>query len=222
VKTWHVGKPYVIALLVAFASIAIGAGFEAALTDKQLAAIEAKYGQPARKRVTDWLALIANNKKKPDQEKLELVNDFFNQILFVSDVDHWGVADYWETPIEMLGTGGGDCEDFSISKYFTLVALGVPEDKLKITYVKARNAGPQNAAHMVLTYYPTPEAMPVVLDNLVQEIKSADQRPDLTPVYSFNANGLWLAKERGSGKAVAGGNKINLWKEMMARMSKDI
>jgi predicted transglutaminase-like cysteine proteinase len=221
-KAWRVGKFYVIALLVVFATIAIGAGFEAAFSEKQLAAIEAKYGQPARKRVTDWMALIANNKAKSDQEKLTLVNDFFNQILFISDLEHWKVPDYWETPLEMLGTGGGDCEDYSISKYFTLMALGVPTDKLKITYVKARNLGPENAAHMVLTYYATPEAMPVVLDNLIPEIKSADQRPDLTPVYSFNADGLWLAKERGSGKAVAGGNKINLWKEMMSRMSKDI
>ena len=122
----------------------------------------------------------------------------------------------------MLSSGGGDCEDFSIGKYFTLLALGVPTEKLKITYVKTRIWNPVNQAHMVLTYYANPAAMPVVLDNLIPEIKPADQRPDLTPVYSFNGDGLWLAKERGAGKRVTGGNKIGLWRDMLARMSKEL
>lgn len=206
-----------LAVLLAFASLAIGQNFEVILNERQLSAVEAKYGLPARKRLTAWIDLMADNKQKSEQEKLALVNDFFNQMLFVSDLDHWGKNDYWATPLEMLGTGGGDCEDYSISKYFTLLALGVPSDKLKITYVKATGYG----AHMVLTYYSSPSAMPVVLDNLNPEIKPADQRRDLTPVYSFNGEGLWLAKERGAGKSVAGGNKIGLWRDMMARMGKE-
>lgn len=88
--------------------------------------------------------------------------------------------------------------------------------------MKANGFGLQNAAHMVLTYYATPGAMPLVLDNLNPEIKPADQRPELTPVYSFNGDGLWLAKERGLGKSVAGGNKIAKWSDMLARMSSGI
>lgn len=220
-SSWQTGKAIALAVLLAFASIAIGQSFEVMLNERQLSAAEAKYGLPARKRLTAWIDLMAANKQKSEQEKLALVNDFFNQLLFVSDLDHWGVRDYWATPLEMLGTGGGDCEDYSISKYFTLLALGVPIDKLKITYVKATGYGLQNAAHMVLTYYPTPSAMPVVLDNLDPEIKPADQRRDLTPVYSFNGDGLWLAKERGTGKKVGGGNKISLWRDMMVRMGKE-
>jgi predicted transglutaminase-like cysteine proteinase len=124
--------------------------------------------------------------------------------------------------MELLGTGGGDCEDYSISKYFTLLAMGMESEKLKITYVKARGYGLINAAHMVLAYYPTPSAMPVVLDNLDGDIKPADKRGDLTPVYSFNGDGLWLARERGTGKRVDGGNRISLWRDMMTRMGKEI
>lgn len=215
------GRAVALAVLLAFASLAIGQSFEVILNERQLTAVEEKYGLPARKRLSAWMDLMADNKQKTEQEKLALVNDFFNQILFVSDLDHWGVVDYWATPLELLGTGGGDCEDFSISKYFTLLALGVSSDKLKITYVKATGYGLQNAAHMVLTYYSTPGAMPVVLDNLNPDIMPADQRRDLTPVYSFNGEGLWLAKARGSGKSVAGGNKIGLWRDMMARMGKE-
>lgn len=218
---WRAGKAYAWLLLLAFATLALGENFEIALSDRQLSAVEAKYGAPGRKRLTEWLELMSHNKQLSEQEKLTRVNDFFNQVLFVSDLDRWGVVDYWATPLEMLSAGGGDCEDFSISKYFTLLALGVPVDKLKITYVKATGYGLQNAAHMVLTYYATPGAMPLVLDNLNPEIKPADKRPDLTPVYSFNGEGLWLAKERGTGKSVAGGNKIGLWRDMLARMGKE-
>lgn len=218
---WRAGKACAWSLLFAFATIALGENFDISLSDRQLSAVEAKYGAPGRKRLTEWLELMAHNKQLPEPEKLARVNDFFNQVLFVSDLDRWGVLDYWATPLEMLSAGGGDCEDFSISKYFTLLALGVPVDKLKITYVKATGHGLQNAAHMVLTYYATPGAMPLVLDNLIPEIKPADKRTDLTPVYSFNGEGLWLAKERGSGKSVAGGNKIGLWRDMLARMGKE-
>lgn len=193
------------------------------LSDRLLAGAERKYGADARKRLEGWQRVIsANSRQKADREKLELVNDFFNQVPFVSDIEHWRKEDYWATPVEMLATNGGDCEDFSIAKYFTLVAIGVSMDKLKITYVKAKTAAPIHQAHMVLTYYATPSAVPMVLDNLIPEIKPASQRGDLTPVYSFNGSGLWLAKERGEGKAVAGGSSnIGFWRDLNARMGKE-
>jgi predicted transglutaminase-like cysteine proteinase len=192
------------------------------LPEPVLKGAERKYGPDARKRLVAWQQLMVNAKTKPEREKLDLVNDFFNQLPFVSDLEHWGKEDYWATPAEMLASNGGDCEDFSIAKYFTLSAVGVSIEKLKITYVKAKNWNPVNQAHMVLTYYPTPSAIPLVLDNLIPEIKPANQRPDLTPVYSFNGSGLWLAKERGEGKSVAGGSgNIGFWRELNARMGKE-
>jgi predicted transglutaminase-like cysteine proteinase len=198
-------------------------GFSISISEKQLAAIEAKYTAVGRKRVSDWVQLISSNQGKSVQEKLALVNDYFNQnTLWVSDYDHYSVADYWATPLEMLASGGGDCEDYAIGKYFTLLALKVPMDTLKITYVKAQNVDPVNRSHMVLTYYATPAAMPLVLDNLNPEIKPASERPDLSPVYSFNGQGLWLAKERSSGKSIAGGSSgISLWRDMLSRMGKE-
>ena len=59
--------------------------------------------------------------------KLKAVNDFFNQRLaYMEDIDNWGVQDYWASPLESLGKGAGDCEDYAIGKYFTLTSLGVP------------------------------------------------------------------------------------------------
>jgi predicted transglutaminase-like cysteine proteinase len=198
-------------------------GFSISISEKQLSAIEAKYTAAGRKRVSEWVKMVASNQGKPVLEKLVLVNNLFNQnVLWVSDFDHYGVADYWATPLETLASGGGDCEDYAIGKYFTLLALKVPMDTLKITYVKAQNVDPINQSHMVLTYYATPGAMPLVLDNLNPEIKPASERPDLAPVYSFNGQGLWLAKERSSGKSITSGpGGISLWRDMLSRMGKE-
>jgi len=138
---------------------------------------------------------------------------------FISDKKHWHKEDYWATPVEFLSTNGGDCEDFSIAKYFTLLEIGVPDERLRITYVKAIRL---NQAHMVLAYYETPESEPLILDNLTKRIQAASQRRDLLPVYSFNGSHLWMAKERGQGRRVAGGSqRINLWRDLNVRMQKE-
>lgn len=183
---------------------------------------ESKYGADAKKRLSGWQDLLDTGSKGDDVARLNRVNNFFNErIVFVSDRQVWGVEDYWATPLEFLGRGAGDCEDFAIAKYFSLLALGVPESKLRITYVQASGHGPANLAHMVLTYYPTPSAVPLVLDNLIAEIKPASQRPDLTPVYGFNGQGLWLAKDRSSGNAAPRQNKIGLWDQLKARQGRE-
>ncbi|MGI9537482.1 MAG: transglutaminase-like cysteine peptidase, partial [Desulfocapsaceae bacterium] len=117
--------------------------------------------------------------------------------------------------VEFLAQNGGDCEDFSIAKYFTLKKLGVDETKLNLTYAKAVEL---NQAHMVVTYYGQPEAEPLILDNLIDEIKPASLRPDLLPVFSFNGIGLWLAKERGRGKLVGNSSRYKHWQDLLGRM----
>lgn len=202
-------------------SLPWAADFVVQLSEAVLASAERKYGAPARQRLAAWIKLIADSRKKSEADKLKVANDFFNQVRFVSDEEHWGVRDYWATPTEMLASNGGDCEDYAIGKYFTLLALGVNIDRLRIAYVKAVNRPPNDQAHMVLTYYAKPDAVPLVLDNLDPEIKVASQRADLIPVYSFNGDGLWLAKERGAGRVTGGPGQIGLWKEMNARMGKE-
>ncbi|HET8807758.1 MAG TPA: transglutaminase-like cysteine peptidase [Methylophaga sp.] len=181
-----------------------------------LARIEAKHDRFARQRFEEWQALIEDSKNLPEKEKLEVVNNFFNSnVQFIDDIMLWNQEDYWATPAEMLAIGAGDCEDYSIAKYFTLKDLGVDEDKLRITYVKAVEL---DQAHMVLTYYETNRATPLVLDNLIAEIKPANLRNDLVPVYSFNGVGLWLAKSRGEGQRVGDSSRLSLWQDLENRM----
>jgi len=181
--------------------------------------IAAQFGQAAKSRVVAWQSLIINHKGDSEWESIHTVNDFFNRMRFVSDKKHWHRNDYWATPVEFLSTNGGDCEDFSIAKYFTLRELGVPDEKLRITYVKALRL---NQAHMVLAYYETPDSDPLILDNLIGKIRPASRRHDLLPVYSFNGKNLWMAKERGQGRRVAGGSqRINLWRDLNIRMKQE-
>ncbi|MEQ1529152.1 MAG: transglutaminase-like cysteine peptidase [Methylococcales bacterium] len=186
------------------------------ISEALLQNIQSKYGPEAKLRVSNWQKLLQTAKNLPESEKLKQVNDFFNQnVAFVDDIIHWHANDYWATPLESLSSGAGDCEDYSIAKYFTLVELGVDESKMRITYVKAYKL---NQAHMVLTYFAQPRAVPLVLDNLIAGIKPASERSDLLPVYSFNGTGLWIAKDRGTGKQVGGADRLSLWTELKQRM----
>ena len=142
--------------------------------------------------------LLTQAADRDEATRLQLVNDFFNRrIVFRDDTAVWGQVDHWASPMELLGKGEGDCEDFAIAKYFSLLSTGLPVAKLRLVYVRAQLGGPGGAvqAHMVLAYYPTPNAEPLILDNLIGEVRPASRRPDLTPVFSFNGEGA-VARHR--------------------------
>ena len=218
------GKPRYLSILVVLALATslvrapLSSAGEFALSKQILTKIEKQYGDYARRRLVSWRNLINDHQQLDDLGKLQKVNEFFNKLEFVNDIDLWGKEDYWATPLQMLASNGGDCEDFSIAKYFTLRELGIPAERLRLTYVKALKL---DQAHMVLTYFPTPDAVPLVLDNLVSEISSATDRQDLLPVYSFNGSGLWLAKARGVEKRVGRSERLSRWQEVIARIDEE-
>ncbi|WP_372986057.1 transglutaminase-like cysteine peptidase [Marinobacter sp.] len=178
-----------------------------------------EFGQEAHQRLEDWQRLHDLATNAPIDRQLRLVNSFFNRVNFVSDIRHWGEEDYWATPIELLTTNAGDCEDFSIAKYLTLKSMGVPDSQLRIVYVKALEL---NQAHMVLAWYPEPDADPLILDNLINDIKPASERTDLEPVYSFNGEGLWLNKSGGEQTRAGESEKLSRWKELNKRLDQSL
>lgn len=149
-----------------------------------------------QRRLTSWKSMIESpkNKESDDNAKLRLVNDFVAETPFYCDPVQWCLEDYWAKPLEFLANDGGDCEDFAIAKYYALRALGVPDEKLRIVYAGYRQ-GAFSGAHMVLAYYPTPDGDPLILDNINPDVLPGSRRADLTPVFSFNTQGLWSAKE---------------------------
>lgn len=183
-----------------------------------------RYGQQTADMVAQWRSMITDIQGLPEEQKLAKVNDFFNsRIRWVQDPQAWGQKDYWATPLETMGKRMGDCEDFAIAKYATLLLAGVDINRLRITYVKAQIGGPYSKvheAHMVLAYYASAGADPTILDNLVMELRPASRRPDLTPVFGFNSNGLWV----GGAAAPATkdpGAKLSRWRDLLQRMAAD-
>ena len=202
--------------IISFSSIFLIASKNFNITDSQLNSIERKYGSSAKTRVEAWDSMIESSKNESLLNKIKNVNDFFNQITYKTDAAHWKQKDYWATPFEFMGTGAGDCEDYAIAKYFSLIKLGIPDDKLRITYVIYKKANSRfEQAHMVLTYYHKIGVEPVVLDNIDKTLQVASKRTDLKPVYSFNASGLWQAKTKG--EARVGNNELKSWKDLMSR-----
>ena len=139
-------------LLFCFISLALAGEF---YVDRMLLEnVRNYYGKQAGKRMLAWQDLLVDSRGLPESQKLSRVNNFFNQLQFVSDQKHWGAEDYWATPVEFL----------------------------------------------------------------VSEIKPAGQRKDLQPVYNFNGDGLWLARERGKGALRVGeAERISLWSNVRKR-----
>lgn len=179
------------------------------------AAAQARYGAQGVETMLEWIYLIDQARGQPVTEQLSRVNDFFNgRTTFQSDDQVWHQADYWATPLELLGGGRGDCEDFAIAKYVSLLALGIPQSNLRLIYVKARIDG-TSQAHMVLGYYADSNGEPQILDNLTGAIERAANRPDLTPVFSFNGEGLWAGGIKASSDPT---ERLSRWRDLLSRL----
>jgi predicted transglutaminase-like cysteine proteinase len=160
-------------------------------------------------------SVLAQAATLDEAARLALVNQFFNRrVLFRDDAEVWGQVDHWASPLETLNKGEGECEDYAVAKYFSLIATGVPVARLRLVYVRAQLGGGVQA-HMVLAYYATPDAEPLILDNLVGEVRPASRRPDLAPVFSFNSDGLW----QGVGGSSAGDPvaRLSRWREVLEK-----
>ena len=182
---------------------------------KIINALSNNYGERAVKRGNAWFDVLLRSQQLPEVEKLNNINNFFNQLRFIDDIKLWGEQNYWATPLEFIGVNGGDCEDFAIAKYFSLLELGVADEKMRITMVKALRL---NQYHMVVAYYKTPSSEPIILDNLDRIIKPASQRLDLLPIYSFNGKQLWLNKEKGQGVLAGKSQRLKRWTNLNQRM----
>lgn len=182
-----------------------------------------RYGEEAFKSITELNQLISQIKQASDNEKLTQINNFFNRKMrFADDIELWNKVDYWATPLESIGIQAGDCEDFSIAKYIFLKVANVPNEKLRLTYVRAElyNQDIKSVrAHMVLSYYATPQSEPLILDNLIPDILPASARKDLYPVFSFNDKGLWVAGS--TNQSASSQTSLSRWRDVLARIKAD-
>ncbi len=185
---------------------------------ERMAQAAQRVGPQAVQGVRVLQPLLASLAEADDDARLDALNRFFNRrITFGDDVQVWRVDDHWASPLETLQQGAGDCEDYAIAKYFSLLALGMPAAQLRLVYVRLQVGGPGGASqpHMVLAYYAHASAEPLILDNLIGEIRPASRRSDLTPVFSFNSEGLW----QGNGPQRMGdpAERLSRWREVLRK-----
>ncbi len=195
----------------------LGAHVTALTLDDFITTALDNYEQPASKRIAQWHDIIISAESASLSDKLEYANTFFNEHITWEPDDYvWGAEDYWATPLETLVKGQGDCEDFAIAKYSSLVLMGVAPESLRMVYVKADSNG-VTQAHMVLAWYAKPTSEPLILDNLDTEILPASERADLRPVFSFNGSAIWI----GNTSTPNGGSptaRLSRWKQVIEKM----
>lgn len=171
----------------------------------------------AQTRLNDWRQLIGRADTLSSADKVRAVNNLINSsTLYASDQQTWGQNDYWASLGETLQRGQGDCEDFAIAKYFSLIKMGIPTAQLRLTHVTLLNP---KSAHMVLAYYPSPQSSPLILDNVNRQILPISQRKDLLTVYSFNAEGIYLPKTP-VGKIAQPASLLSSWVALNSRLQR--
>lgn len=210
----------VMAFTLACVCVVVAQGNQRLLGEAMEKQAHLLFGDDGRQALVQWAQFVVNqgDQYQVDKERqtLEKVNAYFNtRLAFVSDANHWKKEDYWATPLESLTTQAGDCEDYVIAKYFSLIQAGVEQQKLRITYVKALKL---NQAHMVLAYYPDPSSDPLILDNINPRILPASKRRDLAPVYSFNGMGMWIERQQGRSIKVGSASRLSMWMDVLLRM----
>jgi predicted transglutaminase-like cysteine proteinase len=186
-----------------------------ALADAAWQSASQRPGSLAQTRLETWQQLLNTSTELNTAEKLRAVNQLINNSTrYVSDQQTWGQTEYWATPAETVKRGQGDCEDFAIAKYFSLIKMGIPSSQLRLTHAKDLSS---NSAHMVLAYYPNPESQPLILDNLNGRILPSSQRQDLLMAYSFNADGIYLPNTP-SGTIAQPVTLLSRWTALNTRM----
>lgn len=143
----------------------------------------------------DYERFINKIRKQPLHVKLKAINNYINTINSLDDNPYDAMVDIWSTRAEFLAKGGGDCEDYSIAKYYSLKDLGTSHNDMCLIVVKEKYSG---FDHMVLGVWTKANRPPLVLDNLSFKVLPLDKRVDLAPSYCMNENGYFKIDKNGN------------------------
>jgi len=136
--------------------------------------------------IKDWKEMIENLREKSLRTQVDEINAWANKHPYIVDQLNWGLEDYWETPYEFMSVNG-DCEDYAIAKYYSLRALGVPAENLRIIVLQDFNLG--GIIHAILGVYDGDELL--VLDNQIEQVRPAMKIYHYRPIYGVNEDWWW-------------------------------
>ena len=219
-------KSHLFATLIAFAMLA-----PAAAQQPRVPTNVTSVAVPASVRAgQQWSQLVGYINSLPETHRAGYVNMVMNGFRYAPDIETTGEEDHWDTPLEFVARGAGDCEDFAIAKYFMLLESGLAPELVRLAFVfytgdaKALGvtaARPKRTHVVVLQYQHIGDRDPLVLD-AVPHIAPLSEREDLHLVFEFAADGSYasaVAESVVSGRAIS--RMVAKWSDVLDRMRGD-
>ena len=208
----------IVTLILLISSLMYGKTLE--LTPKDIEKIEASQHKKAiLKRFDNYEKLKVKIKGYSLIRKLSHINTFYNKILPQHDTQKYGISDYWSTRKEFLIDGRGDCEDYVIAKYLSLLELGFSKEKLFLSIVNVKG---REGDHMVLFYFKDRKSIPYVLDNLSFKVLPLDRRKKIDVKVAFNQEEAYLIRNHKLAKKVKiDWGKDKKWERLLKRIYKN-
>lgn len=133
-----------------------------------------------------WRIFLNRLQGRAQMEQLDYVNQYINQYAYLLDPVNYGLKDYWATPRQFMYRTG-DCEDYAIAKYTSLLHLGWPKELMRVVVLQDENLG---IPHAILVVYINGQAL--VLDNQIPQVIDASRIRHYKPIFSINEDRWWL------------------------------
>ena len=134
--------------------------------------------------LANWSQELRPLRNLSKMQKISAINSLVNQKRYADDRRNYGRSDYWASPSEFL-VNGGDCEDYAILKFASLLALGVENQDMRLVVGRLSNGTP----HAFLATNIGSEEY--ILDNRQAQIYLTANRKDYVPKYSMNLSYRW-------------------------------
>ena len=138
------------------------------------------------KRFSQLRATVAKARTMPPARKIEAANRAVNSVLSYREEDPFAAEpDHWQSFMETIDRGAGDCEDYAIMKYHVLRAMGVRPEAMTLLVLKNATTGQYHAVLAVSL-----DGRNLILDSLTDRIYEDDVNGDYRVLFSFNGNDM--------------------------------
>ena len=137
-------------------------------------------------QVAAWAELYESVKDMDDDVKIDAVNRFVNRLALPATARPDGASDGWAAPQEFLDGESVDERAYAITKYYALLALGLPESRLSLVVAEDTLSKREHLLLVVLmpdTFY--------LLDNKHDELTPEMALDIYRTRYFVNADSSW-------------------------------
>jgi predicted transglutaminase-like cysteine proteinase len=137
---------------------------------------------PCPQAARRFLSIVKLGRQHQGRARLGWINRAINlSISPMSDWAQYGVDDYWASPLQTLGSGAGDCEDYAILKYVVLHEMGIAADNLRLVIVQDKK---RQAIHAIVAV--RYEQKWLILDNRTMAMLNAEDASYYKPLFTFD------------------------------------